>query len=394
MDESRPLAQPRVIAPSLARRAIVGLVAGIVAFVLLLLAVSASTRLAVQTVVLFPSFFAALPGSPLDHVTAAPVAETVELAPVDGFVRAHVYRPPSGQHAALVLSLGLDPAPPDDPRIVRLLTGLARGGLVALLVESEALDHDQLYPDLPRALVEGVQFAQTQPYVRRDRVGIFGFSVGGSLALVASADPAIRDRLRLVDAFGSYAELQDALLSVTTHTLNDDGTVRRWEPDPVAQQHLANSLIGALSDPAEVTALSTRFVEGDDTAVIDPTTLSPQARSIYELLTSRDRAAAAMLLAGLPPVAAQNFVALSPLAHVPEIRTRLFIMYDRDDPLLPFTGSRALCRAARAAGLDPYCSAFAIFQHVDPTRGGNPMAVSHDLVELFLHVFALLRLLQ
>ena len=41
-----------------------------------------------------------------------------------------------------------------------------------------------------------------------------------------------------------------------------------------------------------------------------------------------------------------------------------------------------------------WMSKIAIFQHVDPTRGGNPVSVSHDLVELFLHVFAVLRLLQ
>lgn len=358
-----------------------------------LLLVSAPTRTAVRTVALLPSFFASLPGSPLNWVTPAPRRDVIELEPVDGFVRAHVYRPPSGRHPALVLSLGIDPAPPDDPRVVRLLDGLARSGLVAVLVESEALNQDQLYPDLPRALIEAVQFAEAQTYVRGDRVGLFGFSVGGSLALVAAADPILQVRLRLVEAFGSYAKLEDALVSVATQTLDAGGRIHPWQPLAEARQHLANALIGGLDDPDEAAALRRWFVAGQPPEP-DPAQLSDAGRAIEELLDARDRSQAAALLDGLPARARDDFTALSPLSAVPQIRAGLFVMYDADDPLLPYTGSQAICRTASAAGLRPYCSRFAIFQHVDPTRGGNPVTVAHDLVELYLHAFAIMQRLQ
>ena len=242
--------------------------------------------------------------------------------------------------------------------------------------------------------MEAVDFATVQPYARAERVGLFGFSVGGSLALVAAADPRVRDRLRWVEAFGSYARLDDALVSVATHTLDDRGVIRRWEPDIAAQQHLANSLIGALTDQTERATLTVRYVHGDQSVAVDPPVLSPEGRAIKALLDSRNRTAAEALLPELPAVAAQNFAALSPNEIVPDVRTRLFIMYDRDDPLLPFTGSRDLCAAAGQARIRTYCSGFAIFQHVDPTRGGNPFTVAHDLAQLYLHVYALLRLLE
>ncbi len=359
----------------------------------LLLAISPPTRLALRTVALLPSFFAALPGSPLDLATAKPAHEVVDLQPVAGYVRAHVYRPPHGRHPALVLSLGLDPAPPDDVRVVRLLDGLARSGLVAVLIESEALNGDRLAPELPRALVEGVQFAATQPYTRPDRVGLFGFSVGGSLAIVAAADPAIRDRLRSVDAFGSFDTLQDALLSIGTHTLDDRGSVRPWTPNAIASEHLTNVLLNGLSDQTEAAALRRYFVEGDAHA-LDGVALSAEGQAIVGLLTSHDRASGQRYVPALPAALQANLVALSPLPRIAEVRARLFIMYDRGDPLLPFTGSRELCAAARAAGLKPYCSAFSIFQHVDPKRVGNPFTLAHDLTELYLHAFAVLRSLQ
>lgn len=365
----------------------------IAGLLVVLLLVSPPTRLAVRTVVLLPSFFASLPGDPVDWFSDTPVHEVVDLESVDGFVRAHVYRPPHGRHPALVISLGLDPAPPDDPRIVRLMDGLSRTGLVAVLVQSEAMDNDRLFPDLPAALVEGVQFAEQQRYVRADRIGLFGFSVGGSLALVAATDPAIASRLRLVESFGAYARLDDALLSVATHTLDDDGTVRRWQPLAEAQIALANTLISGLANQDEADLLRGRFAAGDQVAV-DPDQLTPEGRAVYKLLLTRDRQAGRQLLDALPPLTVEDVRALSPLDSIPRIHARLFVMYDSNDPLLPFTGSREICRAASRAGLRPYCSRFSIFQHVDPTRGGNPVTVGHDLVELYLHAFAILRRLQ
>jgi hypothetical protein len=390
----RTISNERRRAELQARRGIGALVGSALLAAAILLALSPASRLALRTALLFPSFFAAFPDSPLAALQGAPHQDTVELEPVDGYVRLHVYRLPGGPRPALVLSLGMNPAPPDDPRVVRLMNGLARSGLVAVLVESEALGHDNLFPDLPRALVESVQFVEGQPYVVADRVGLFGFSVGGSLALVAAADPAIRDRLRLVEAFGSFANLEDALLSVATHSLDDGGRVRPWEPDVAAQRHLANALINGLPDQAEQEQLRALFVDPVAGATVDSAGLSDEAAAVYALLSTRDRAEGARLLHRLPALVQENIRALSPLPLVPALHAPLYVMYDQDDPLLPFTGSKAICDRARQSHRQSYCSRFAIFKHVDPTNGGNPIVVSHDLVELFMHAFALLQRLQ
>ncbi len=323
-------------------------------------------------------------------MSATPLRQTVDLAPVDGFVRAHAYAPPHGKHPALVISLGIGPAPPDDPRVVRLLDGLARDGLVAILVESEALNSDVLAPDLPNALVEGVQYAQSRPDVRAGQVGLFGFSVGGALAIEAASTAASDGKLRAVEAFGTYNDLQDAIISIATRTIDDRGTVTAWSPDDRAVQHLTNALTNALADPAEAQALRAHFEDGVPLDR-DPATLSPQAKAVYDLLSARgDRVIARAAIAGLPAVFAQDEIDLSPENVLPSLRVPLFVMYDRDDPLLPSTGSPQICAAMRAAGQTPYCSRFSIFRHVEPGHFGNPIALSHDLVELFMHAVALL----
>jgi pimeloyl-ACP methyl ester carboxylesterase len=398
-----PEAQPRrpwfqrwtaTLSARAARLMIAGWCGGVLLAILLLLALSAQTRLAARTALLLPSFFTDIPGTSQRLISATPRRETAELAPIAGFVRAHVYAPPGGVHPALVISLGIGPAPSDDPRVVRLMNGLARDGLVAILVESEALNNDTLAPDLPRALVEGVQYALSRADVRAGHVGLFGFSVGGALATEAARDPALAGKLRVVEAFGGYADLQDAIVSIATRTIDDNGRVMPWSPDDRAVEHLTNALTGALVDPAEAKSLLAHFEDG---AALDrdPAMLSPQARAVYDLLSARnDRAAARAAIPGLPPIFAQDETDLSPLKALPDLTTPLFVMYDRDDPLLPFTGSRQICATRRADGSLPYCSAFSIFRHVEPGHFGNPIALSHDLVTLYLHALALLQRLQ
>ena len=46
----------------------------------------------------------------------------------------------------------------------------------------------------------------SRPEVDPQRVGIAGFSVGGSLAVLAAADPRIAERVRFVNAFGAFGD--------------------------------------------------------------------------------------------------------------------------------------------------------------------------------------------
>ncbi|MER3421115.1 MAG: hypothetical protein C4290_11590, partial [Chloroflexota bacterium] len=86
----------------------------------------------------------------------------------------------------MVVSLGVNPAPPDDPRVVRLFRGLARAGLVAVLVEQQALNEDRLTAAAPETIVRAVERVRVLPAVRDGRLGLLGFSVGASLVEIAA----------------------------------------------------------------------------------------------------------------------------------------------------------------------------------------------------------------
>ncbi|HTE85855.1 MAG TPA: hypothetical protein VK821_14095 [Dehalococcoidia bacterium] len=161
-------------------------------------------QVTLQTTRLLPSLFGFEPQLPLG-IGSEPVAKsTLDVGARYPGATIQLYRPAAGRHSALVISLGIAPAPPDDPRVVRLLTGLAQSGVVAALVDSPDLDASRLTPATPGLLVSAFQLVSDQPSVMPDHVGLLGLSVGGSLALIAAADPRIAGDIRLVEAVGAY----------------------------------------------------------------------------------------------------------------------------------------------------------------------------------------------
>lgn len=347
-------------------------------------------RAALHTALLMPAFFtqvpnlSALPGASAVRRSDCPLSDRYPGAML------HIIRPATGRHPTLVITLGIDPAPPDDPRVVRLLRGFARSGITAILVESPALTQERLQPDAPALLVEAVTQAAHQPGVDPRQIGLLGFSVGGSLALLAAANPAISGRLRLVEAFGAYDDLHSVARATVTHRIRVAGRERAWQPDDLTVLVIRANVIDGLELDSDRRALRQALLDHSPAAGAEPPGLSPDAATVYALLTAPDTASFDADYAALPQSQRDRFALLSPARVLPELRARVFLMVDEGDPLIPFTQSRAIASGLRAAGNTPYFSEFDIFRHVDPTRGGNPVILGRDLLRLFLHASAVL----
>lgn len=346
-----------------------------------------------RTARLMPAFFAGLPVDPSAWLARPVVYEQETLQATPEWAGLHIWRPRQGRYPALVVSLGVNPAPPDDPRVVRLFRGLARAGLVAVLVEQQALNEDRLTTAAPDVLVRAVERVRVLPAVRGGRLGFMGFSVGASLVEIAAADPRIRDHVAVVEGFGGYARLADLVQAATTGVIRYQDHTERWEADPMTVRIVRKNLIAGLPDPAERDALWRALVAA--TAPLPPVgALSAEGRVVLALLTNTDPDRFPELFAALPEARRAEFEALSPIHVLDRIRARVFLMHDRGDPLIPYVESRRTRDRLTAAGQPPYYSEFDIFEHVDPTRGGNPRILARDGLRLFLHAYWVLRALE
>lgn len=283
-------------------------------------------------------------GGPLRPLSALTSPPRVEPLAVPG---AAVDRWSTGGGVPLVLVHGYAPAGKDEPRVRQAAALLARAGFDVAVPTIPGLTRGRLRPDDVRPVVATLA-ARSRPTV------VVTVSVGSGPALLAAADPAVRDRVRAVLSLGGYASASELLRFFLTGEYDWDGIRGR-----------------VVHDPGVVRA----FVEAN-ADLLD--------RSARETLADPARAAAALRTP--PPPVAELLERLSPERAAAAIRGRLILVHGVDDPTVPYTETLRLA-AARPRGTDVVL--VHLFGHVDANRRGVSWTALRELGALILAVYAL-----
>ena len=101
---------------------------------------------------------------------------------------------------------------------------MSRAGLVVMVPISSGLASGRIQEHEVDALVEEVELLRNRPDVDAARIGIIGFSVGGSVAIQAAADPRLDGKLVFVNAFGSYFDTG----SIKVKTRGSNALIAEW----------------------------------------------------------------------------------------------------------------------------------------------------------------------
>ena len=363
----------------------------VVALLTLFIAVTPQGKAGFHTV-LFVTQVLDLGVKPQAWFTGEAVRHEVHYQSSEGTTVADVYRLPDGKpRAAVVLFLGANAAGRDDADVVNLGNALARAGYVVMFHWSPtmALRANIDIAELDN-LVWAYQYLAEREYVEEDRVGLGGFCVGASFALVAAADPRISDDVHFVNAFGPYFDAGELLKQAASRTADYDGRGTPWEPDPLTLKVLANELIETLEDPTDVDTLSRKYLTGQTVAQAELDSLSPEARTITGLLDGTSPEEAESLYADLPADFREDLTFVSPSTYVPDIQAKLLIMHDRNDRLVPAAESRRLLAATRERGEVRYTEVLA-FEHVRPSGGGYGDLLA-EAGRLFRHMYDIIRI--
>lgn len=378
---------------------------GVLAFVLV-----QPFRGAVQAVVLVPELIGAGPQL-LSATQPEPVRQT--LAYTARGDRMDIYRPggssagqpgePDGAggsggslRPAVLLVLGVSPAPLDDPRVVRVGSALARFGFIVGIPSSRELIQSRVAADEPERVVEAFETLLRQPGVDPERAGLLGFSVGGSLSLIAAGDPRIAERVAYVNAFGAFADAGTLLVDVATRSVVRDGVAVPWQPGDLTRQVFLGLLLDAVPAGPERDVLEgavgpTILGNGPTPGSYDrgvASLLSGDAAAAYRLATATDRGAAAAALAALSPDRLALLAAISPLGFVDRLRAPVYLMHDEGDTAIPFAHLAPLAEAVPAEALRRV-TALRLFDHVEVERGIG-LEAAPELGKLLGHVSDLL----
>ncbi len=251
---------------------------------------------------------------PRRPVGTAVTRHDLVLAPGPPDVTGHLWIPPGAPAPAIVLAAGVTPRGPDDPRVVRLADALTRSGRVVFVPAMELPRQRIADADVER-LVRAVLALHANPAVRGG-VTLLGFSFGGSFALLAAADPRLRDRVNLVATFGAYGDLAGLIQAATTGVSTVGGHARPWSGHERAAAVLKARLDGTIS----------AYLGG----------ASPDHHAaLRALLDNDDPDAVADLIACLPAPFPALVERLSPVRVAGHVHAPIILAHAVDDPTIP-----------------------------------------------------------
>jgi dienelactone hydrolase len=277
-----------------------------------------------------------------------------------------------------------------EPQVINLVEGMARVGIVAMLMTTPTLIDYALLPVDADAVAQAVLRLQRWPGVGADRVGIVGFSAGGALASLAAAEPQMQGHIAFLTFFGGYFDAESLLTDVGRRALVADGKTQPWNPDAVPLLVLANTIATTL--PAqEADTLTSAFANGVSPLSADQLAqLSPPAQAAYHLLAGDQPDQAAANITALSPQMHQLLKALSPSSVVQDISAPVYLLHDRSDIFVPFTESRDFSAALDRLGKPHQFVEFSIFQHVEVKSGLGLGPLIGDGLRLYRVVYSLL----
>jgi dienelactone hydrolase len=341
---------------------------------------------------------------PLNWMTAPPRREAVpyrEAQPGTDPDLAELWLPAwasaDRRAGAILLVLGVNNVGRNHPVVARVAEGLARTGVAVLVPDSRTLLEGRLEVGEIDGVVRAFETLIARPEVDPARVGIAGFSVGGSLAMLAARDPRIAAEVRWVNAFGAYADAATYLASVSAHAYADaDGAEVPWSPSPLAREIYLQFMLDQVDDPGDRSLLDDAFgapIRDGARPSAEPEVrrdlATGAARTVHDLLTAGSFDAAMVAIGELPRSSLDFIDAISPARHLDGLEADVFLMHETTDHHVPVVETRALRAALEPTGQLRGASEFRLFDHVQPDNL-DLVAAAPELAKLLLHVRTLL----
>ena len=373
---------------------LIGIVAGVVIVALLALFKPATT--AIHTA----AFAAQVLPSPVKFqpwLAREPERREITFRRDDGtHGEADVYVIADGKRRpAVLVFLGANAAGADDPDVVNLGQALARTGFAVMYYWSPTMgERAQIDAGEIANLVAAFEHLRAEDYVDPERVGLAGFSVGASFALVAAADPRIADDIDFVNAFGGYYDTSDLVVQIAAGKAIDDAGERDWEVDRLTRRVYNNMLIDSIDNPEHREA-ARAIAEGSAYdadqgvplsteaafAMLDGVAYHGRAKWWYAQLTEEFRA---------------EVDSIAPSHHVGQwsANTAMRVMHDVGDPLIPVGESRRLVDALgeQRPEVEVYYTETDIFRHVRPDADRDVKSLLRGAWQLFRHMFHIVAL--
>ncbi|MBI3290226.1 prolyl oligopeptidase family serine peptidase [Candidatus Microgenomates bacterium] len=302
-----------------------------------------------KALLLITEEFKQIPVKPLGLLTAKPEHEQITFETTSGKIIADTFVPPTRQvgnpgRPAIILVLGVKASEDDKKIIFHFQETMARLGYIVMWPRLEELDKGVGTIEEPETLAAAFRYLENMPQADTERISFVGFSVGSSIAFVASSDPTISYKVHSLIFFGGYFDIFEYLESLATKT--------GWQPHEGATNHI--------TEVARTKKLETvlKYIEtgGNFEIKEDDANLLKQ---------------------------------INPREFVTDFKAPIFILHSRSDTYVPYQEAIKLRDALPESQVKKFHLAN-LFEHVQPKTG-----LSHETIVEFAKLYGfLVRVLQ
>jgi pimeloyl-ACP methyl ester carboxylesterase len=277
----------------------------------------------------------------------------------------------------MVLVPGVTPQGLDDPRLVAFAGSLARAGFLVLVPDIANLRALKVrasdavpIADAVRHLAHATGSAASAP-----RVALAAISYAAGPALLAALEPDVTPDIAFLLLIGGYYDMTAVVTFFTTGAYRE-APGKPWlygKPNAYGKWAFVRSNAEVLSTPADRRLLAeiARRKLADLAAEVSDLTagLGPEGRSVLALLDNRDPERVPGLMASLPAAVADNMRGLDLAGRdLAALDLPVFLLHGRDDPVIPFSESRALAAALPEGAARLYLADN--LSHVELSPGG------------------------
>ena len=317
-----------------------------------------------------------LESGPAEARLPEPVVTQAQYEGAGRTIDATLYLPSEGEppYPGLVVNHGVAAGGRDDPRLVNFADAMARAGFAVLAPDFVNLREFRVRLTDVDELVASYQYLASREDVDERRVGMFGLSYAGGLALLAATDERINQEVAFLFLLGAYYDLRHIVTYMTTGYFRENGEWVYLEPRNVGRWgFLLNSveLVETESDREPLRRIAERRYDDADADVSDLLPeLSDEGRLIFDAMTNDDPERAQELIARLNPRIRRYLDELSPANSLDQVRARLIIGHGYDDSMMPYTESILIAENAPPQA-EVHLELLESIQHVDVTIGGG-----------------------
>jgi acetyl esterase/lipase len=281
---------------------------------------------------------------------------------------------------------GATPEGRKHPTVLRLGIALARAGFGVFIPELPGVAGGELSPATLSHSVAVTEAAAETPEAAAGRVAVAGVSIGGTLALLAAADPRLQHRISVVACVAPFGDLPQVMRLATTGTYRDGHVLGRHTTPPYLRIGLARSLAAMLPATPATEALcgAVRALDSESTVPVELPeeafrSAGTDAERLYDLLANSDPARFDDLYGALPTQVRLAAESLSPIHAAPGLCAPVEIATAPQDRYFPVAQARALAAAS------PYVriTITSLLAHATPRFDVRNVAEVHRLYGFF-----------